>query len=255
MIVLRDAYQYESFQRPETACVVHIAEIIRKLRAKLNAWPAFKWEWMQLPVAQHDIFFILGANCFKTIKKILSKPHLSFKCKSNNVWQWVEVILCTLLLYITCNQYFFLNNIHLFLESVNLCLNYELSFQFRYFSFKQNGSKWFLQNFPLVWFCTFLKIAPIKRTDSLQYTFWRLASMDQSYYCKRYQRVIFSQDTHYWILDTSQKAFSISVIRPIRHLSRSQFSHVLPYHLLLIYFNNLGFFYSLNFLEAALRSY
>lgn len=39
---LRDAYQYESFQRPEAARVVHIARIIWKLRAKLNAWPAFK---------------------------------------------------------------------------------------------------------------------------------------------------------------------------------------------------------------------
>lgn len=42
MSVLRDAYKYESFQRPKIACVMHITENIWKLRAKLNAWFAFK---------------------------------------------------------------------------------------------------------------------------------------------------------------------------------------------------------------------
>lgn len=66
---VKRCYQYESFQRPEAARVVRVAEITRKLRAKLNAWPAFKWEWMPLLVAQHDVFFTFRANCFKTIKE------------------------------------------------------------------------------------------------------------------------------------------------------------------------------------------
>lgn len=34
---VKGCYQYESFQRAEAACVAHIAEIIQKLRAKMNA--------------------------------------------------------------------------------------------------------------------------------------------------------------------------------------------------------------------------